>query len=150
MNRWYKHNKPYLPTLDSFIVPDIIFLLLFFYMIVPNMHFTNLRTEYATTASSYEKGHLIDKTLITCIYVPALSEKIRKGQNLILINDVYSSVSEIKSYLFRKQMSLGKSDKNKIIVIIRIDKDAEMGVVSDVRKALKDTGIKRLNYFLIK
>ena len=144
MELFKKKKKISTPSLLTYTYANLVFLLLFFFLLMTNMHkdakkaqFCNLRTVQLT--------HLERKTLVTYITVlPAIDERGSRIQ----INDSYATVDDIYYYIIKERASLDSADKGKIVISLRIDKNARMSLVNQVRNVLLKAGITKVDYRL--
>ena len=123
-------------------IPDIIFMLLIFFMVTTVMREVELqvRVNY-TQAENIEK--IEQKRLVTYIYIgPERLTGNRLGQTKIQIDDaLIDDVSAIRRLMYDKLQ-----EQPKLIVSMRIDEDTETGVVRDVEQELREAGTLRINY----
>jgi len=144
MELFKKKKKISTPSLLTYTYANLVFLLLFFFLLMTNMHkdakkaqFCNLRAVQLT--------HLERKTLVTYITVlPAIDERGSRIQ----INDSYATVDDIYYYIIKERASLDSADKGKIVISLRIDKNARMSLVNQVRNVLLKAGITKVDYRL--
>ncbi len=74
-----------------------------------------------------------NKRLISYIWV---------GKNgKIQLNDSIVEVDEIQDIMYKKRVDLPN-----VIVSLRIDKESDMGVVTDIQQALRKASTLRINY----
>lgn len=144
MERFKKRKKVSTSSLLNYTYANMVFLLLFFFLLMTNMHKDSNKTQFHNIRTT-QLTHLERKTLVTYIRIlPAVDER----GSLIQINDSYATVDEIYHYLIKERASLNNLDKNKMIISLRIDKDARMLLVNQVRSVLLKAGITKVDYQL--
>ncbi|MBU0474948.1 MAG: biopolymer transporter ExbD [Bacteroidetes bacterium] len=113
-------------------MPDIIFMLLLFFMVATTLREVDVYVQYKLPeAVAIEK--IENKRLISYIWVG------KDGR--IQLNDVIVKLDEIQDIMYKKRVELPN-----VIVSLRIDKDSDMGVVTDIQQALRKADARRINY----
>ncbi len=148
MGKFNKTGKRSMPTLNTSSLPDLIFSLLFFFMIVTTMREVTLKVEFkAPVATELEK--LEKKSLVTFIYVGRPTQDLRKkmgSESRIQLNDKFADVAEIQDYITQERSSMKESDQPFMTVSLKIDKDTKMGIVTDIKQALRQAYALKINY----
>ena len=127
-------------------LPDIIFMLLFFFMVTTVMRESEIKVEQdlpkATQLSKLEK-----KTLVSYIYIGKPKETHRFGEEpRIQINDVFVTPSEIVQYVEQERSKLDESDQNKLTMSLKVDDESKMGLITDVQEELKRANALKVMY----
>ncbi len=149
MGKFNKTGKREMPALNTSSLPDLIFTLLFFFMIVTTMREVTLKVEFQVpTATELEK--LEKKSLVTFVYVgkPQQGELRRKmgSESRIQLNDKFADVAEIQDYITQERTSMREEDQPFMTVSLKIDKDTRMGIVTDIKQALRQAYALKINY----
>lgn len=136
------------PSVSTASLPDIIFMLLFFFMSVTSMkqvtYMVNIKVPEATELQSLEK-----KSLVKFIYV---GQPLKQFQNTrgtetqIQLDDAFADVSLIESYIVEQRASMPENDQSKLTVSLKIDKETKMGIVTDIKQALRRAYALKINY----
>jgi biopolymer transport protein ExbD len=128
-NKKRSNAKQEIPTSS---MPDIIFMLLLFFMVATTLKEVDVYVQYKLPeAEAIEK--IENKRLISYIWV---------GKNgKIQLNDTIVEVEEIQEIMYKKRVELPN-----VIVSLRIDKESDMGVVTDIQQALRKASTLRINY----
>ena len=134
------------PGLSTASLPDIIFMLLFFFMISTTIRenpvIVRIRPPSATEAQKLEK-----KSLVSYIYVGKPSNESRYGTvTRIQRNDAFQPVENIGEYISKEQEEMVESHRIRMIVSIKADKDVEMGVITDIKQELRRVNALKINY----
>ena len=137
MSRFSRSESREVPALNTASLPDMIFTTLFFFMIV-----THIRTlpvmipvEVPTVA---ELQKLNEKKLL--VYIIIGKEK------RIQLNSGLVTVAEMPARLHDLKKEIPAEDQGKVVAILKIDKDVPMGLVYDVKQALRQSHILTLHY----
>ena len=113
-------------------MPDIVFILLMFFMVVTTLREYTLLVKFKLPeAKALEK--IENKRLIQYIWVG------KSGR--IQINDSIVKLSQVEPIMYAKREALPN-----VIVSLRIDKDADMGEVTDIQQELRKASALRINY----
>ncbi len=145
MSKFSKKKKD-MPAINTASLPDIVFMLLFFFMVATTMRETDPLVK-ADIPNGTEVKKLKKKKLIRTIYVgQARDKKYGKGDK-IQLNDKISSVKEIKNFIFNSIDGLDdKSDANAMTTLIKADKKASVGTISDIKRELRDINALKITY----
>ncbi|NDW13401.1 biopolymer transporter ExbD [Bacteroides sp. 214] len=148
MAKFNKTGKREMPQLNTSSLPDLIFTLLFFFMIVTTMREVTLKVQFTTpTATELEK--LEKKSLVTFIYVGKPTKELQKvmgTESRIQLNDQFAEVSEIQDYIFQERASMTEEDASLMTVSLKIDQETKMGIVTDIKQALRQSYALKINY----
>ena len=137
-----------MPTLNTSSLPDLIFTLLFFLMIVTTMREVSLKVEFKIPQGT-ELEKLEKKSLVTFIYVGKPTAEFRKklgSESRIQLNDAYAEVDEIQAYVTNERSSMKEEDQPFMTVSLKIDQDTKMGIVTDIKQALRQAYALKINY----
>ncbi|NDV58693.1 biopolymer transporter ExbD [Bacteroides sp. 519] len=148
MAKFSKTGKREMPQLNTSSLPDLIFTLLFFFMIVTTMREVTLKVEFRIPVAS-ELEKLEKKSLVTFIYVGKPMTEFRKAmgtESRIQLNDAFAEVSEIQDYIFQERASMTEEDAQQMTVSLKVDQDTKMGIVTDIKQALRQSYALKINY----
>lgn len=132
------NTKQEIPTAS---MPDIVFILLIFFMVTTVLRTTNLKVKINYVhARNIQK--IEQKRLVSFVYIGPEKVGNKVGQTAIQIDDaIISNKSNIRQIMYDK---LKKQPK--LIVSLRVNNDAKMGIVTDVQQELRKAGTLRINY----
>lgn len=121
-------------------LPDIIFMLLIFFMVTTVLREVTIQVQ--TTLPNAESVRKIEqKRLVSYIYAGPLKRGPEAGQVAIQIDDALVNVPDVRMIMYRKL-----TEQPRLIVSLRVDEDAEMGLVTDIQQELREAGTFRINY----
>ncbi|HMN16121.1 MAG TPA: biopolymer transporter ExbD [Ignavibacteriaceae bacterium] len=122
-------TKQEIPTTS---MPDIVFMLLMFFMCVTTMREVDVLVQFKLPeAKAIEK--IENKRLISYIWVG----KDRKIQ----INDSLVDLGKVEELMYLKRKALPE-----VIVSLRSDQSVDMGLITDIQQALRKAYCLRINY----
>lgn len=133
-----------IPPLNTASLPDLIFTVLFFFMIVTHMRKDPLKVQYKVPTGT-ELTRLTKKSAITYIYIGKPYGTNDAGIR-IQMNDKYVSLPEVTDYASAERDGMSAEDAHQMTVSIKADKATPMGVISDVKQALRQANTLRINY----
>lgn len=123
-------------------MPDIIFMLIIFFMVTTVLRETTVQVR--TLLPEAEALTKIEqKRLLSYIYIgPLRLENNQLGETAVQIDDaLIEQIGSIRTIMYRKYV-----EQPRLIVSIRGDETAEMGVITDVQQELREAGTLRVNY----
>ncbi|MDR3062486.1 MAG: biopolymer transporter ExbD [Dysgonamonadaceae bacterium] len=137
MSRFGKNSRQKVPSLNTASLPDMIFTLLFFFMIVSNMREAPHRLQFRIpTATELEK--LDKESLVSYIFVNKEGE-IQFDYSIL-------SLSALPATIEQKISKTPEDKRDKMVVSLKIDKETRMGVVNDIKQIVKDSGISLIHF----
>lgn len=143
-----KAEKREMPALNTSSLPDIIFMLLFFFMTVTSMKEVTYKVQIANPQAT-ELTKLEKKSLIRYVYVGTPTRELQKtfgAETRIQLDDAFAEVGEIENYIINQRSAMAESDQGKMIVSIKADKETRMGVISDIKQALRRAYALKISY----
>lgn len=144
----YRRRSHDIPELNTASLPDLIFTILFFFMLVTHMRKVAVKVKYQVPQGT-ELTKLVKKTAITYLYIGKPMNEIGQlaGDSLcIQMNDKLVDVAEIKSYLVKERATMAAEDKKQMSVSIRADKETPMGRIIDIKQSLREANVLNVNY----
>ena len=143
-----KEEKREAPALSTSSLPDIIFMLLFFFMAVTTMKEVTYKVR-VSPPSATELQKLENKSLVRYIYVGKPMQEFAKiygSESRIQLNDQFADASEIEGFITRERTAMKEEDQNVMTVSIKADKETKMGIISDIKQALRRAYALKINY----
>ncbi|MCG8372053.1 MAG: biopolymer transporter ExbD [Balneolales bacterium] len=123
-------------------MPDVVFMLLFFFMVTTVLREVTLQVKLdLTQATHIEK--IEEKRLVSYIYMgPELLPGRELGEDKVQIDDaIVEDIGSIRNIMYDKLL-----EEPKMIVSLRVDEDSEFSLLSSVTKELQEAGTYRINY----
>ncbi|MBI9060727.1 MAG: biopolymer transporter ExbD [Marinilabiliaceae bacterium] len=148
MAKFRKKKSGGQPAINTASLPDIVFMLLFFFMVSTTMKEVDLKVN-VRPAQATEIEKLENKELVTFIYVGVPSKQFQSlygSEPRIQLNDQFATVQDIQSYIAQSRDAMKESVQAKMIVSIKADRECPMGVITDIKQALRKAAALKLNY----
>jgi len=136
------------PGLNLASLPDLIFTVLFFFMIVTHMRDVTPKVRYEVPQGT-EVSKEVRKAGLIYIFIghPVSKEgTVLSDETRIQVNDRLVTVSEIGSAIDRERSAMSEETRQHVTVSIRADRDTEMGIINDVKQELRKAGVLQVNY----
>ncbi|HCE55947.1 MAG: ExbD/TolR family protein [Lutibacter sp.] len=141
----FKKKKKGLPAISTASLPDIVFMLLFFFMVSTTMRETDLLIKKPVLPVASEVKKLELKSLVSTIYI-GKSKDTRIAGDKIQVNDKIVEVKDIPSFIFSER-ALRKEDEVKFMTTsIKADKEASVGTILDIKEQLRDINALKISF----
>ena len=144
----FNRRRREVPMLNTAALPDLIFTVLFFFITVTHMREVTFKVKYRVPEGT-ELTKLVKKSAVTYIYIGKPADEMRNtvgNGTRIQLNDKYANVDDVTDYVAEERRRMSPEDAKAMSVSIKADRETEMGIMSDVRQALRRAGALRINY----
>ena len=148
MSRFKRQRQRTVPALNVASLPDLIFTVLFFFMIVTHMRDVDPKVQY-TVPQGTELAKEVNKSGLVYIFIgkPVDAQgRVLADEPRIQMGDRYVTVDEIGAEIEKERNRMSEDDRQRLTVSIRADRDTEMGLINDVKQALRKAGALNINY----
>lgn len=144
--RFKKKSKNKIQAISTASLPDIVFMLLFFFMVTTVMKEDNLLVSISAPGANQVKK-LENKSLVSYIYIGKPNDASAFGTiSRIQLNDAFQEPEQIREFIAAERDAMDESDQPKMTVSLKVDEDTEMGVVTDVKQELRKASALKINY----
>ncbi len=145
MSKFKKKNKVS-ENIPTSALPDIIFMLLFFFMVTTVLRENEMLVEQkipqATQLQKLEK-----KTLISYLYVGKPKNTSLYGtEPRIQANDVLINTNDIILWVNQEKDKLSEAERDMITISLKVDREVKMGPISDIQFELREVDARRVLY----
>lgn len=146
MSRFRREDKKNVTAINTASLPDIVFMLLFFFMVTTTMREVQLKvTVHTPFASEIQK--LENKSLVSYIYIGKPRQtKVFGTLPRIQLNDAFAEPAQIREFISAEREKTAEADRPKMTVSLKVDEGVEMGVVTDVKQELRKASALKINY----
>ena len=148
MSKFRKKGGKELPPISTASLPDIVFMLLFFFMVSTTMrevtYKVQIRLPDATELSKLEK-----KSLVSYIYV---GEPLNQYQNTfgkasrIQLNDDFRTVEDIQDYIIAEREARSEEEQKSMVTSLKVDENTKMGIINEIKIELRKAAALHINY----
>lgn len=148
MSKFSKKRGKSTPAISTASLPDIIFMLLFFFMVVTVLRDSSLKVKVNTPEAS-ELTKLEEKSLVNYLYIgrPNKEFKDQYGTSPRLqLGDKFATVDDIPLFLEKHKIKVPENKRPRITSSLKVDGDVTMGIVQDIKTQLRKSGQLKVNY----
>jgi biopolymer transport protein ExbD len=136
------------PALNMGSMSDIIFMLLFFFMVITTMRESSLYVQIKPPQGT-EVTKLEKKSLVSYINVgvPMPDQQKKYGSDpRIQLNDQISDLSDIIGFVEKEREQRPEADRPFITTAIKADQKVRMGMITDIKQELRKAGALKIFY----
>ncbi len=148
MSRFSSRRGKENPEVSTASLPDIIFMLLFFFMVVTVLRDSELKVA-VVTPSATELTKLEKKSLVNYIYVGKPTKQFQEIYGTsprMQLGDKFAIVEDIPIFLQQHKLNVPESQHGGITSSLRVDGNVTMGIVQDIKTQLRKSGQLKVNY----
>ncbi|WP_320054809.1 biopolymer transporter ExbD [uncultured Acetobacteroides sp.] len=148
MAKFARKGKGRMPSLSTASLPDIVFMLLFFFMVSTTMREQQVKVRVRLPAAT-EVAKLEKKSLTSFIYIGTPNREFQAiyGTDArIQLNDSFRTLEDIRDFISSEREKLDEADRGFMTVALKIDEDARMGMVTDVKQELRKASALKISY----
>ncbi|MDG1571059.1 biopolymer transporter ExbD [Robiginitalea sp. M366] len=148
MAKFNKKKDGDLPAVSTASLPDIVFMLLFFFMTVTTMKDSSLMVEN-TLPNASEIKKLDKKDRVIYIFVGKPTSQYQKtfgSEPRIQLNDKFAGVGDVGDYILQERAKKAQELQNVLTIAMKVDKEASMGLISDIKQELRKVNALKVNY----
>jgi len=148
MSKFKKKKSGGIPAISTASLPDIVFMLLFFFMTATTMKDSDLKIEN-TLPKANQTAKLHKKSFIMYIYAGKPSERYRASlgnTDRIQLGDKISTVADVRNFVIAERATRNSEDEKYLTASLKIDKGVKMGLVQDIKQELRKAEQLKVNY----
>lgn len=134
-------RKRNVPELNTSALPDLIFTVLFFFMIVTYMRQTDVNMNVAIPSGN-ELQKLQKRYAVTYLYIGYDTD----GTILMQLDKEATDITSLANALQKKRSRLPDDEKQYLTVSVKADKKIPAKVIGDVKAVLRKTNVLRISY----
>jgi biopolymer transport protein ExbD len=132
------------PELNMASLPDLIFTVLFFFMIVTHMRDVEKHVQY-TVPSGTEVEKDAHKSAIVHIFIGKPIDGSSDNYQIQLNNEI-ATVQDIARFIESERRQMATEDNERMTISIKADRDVPMAVINDVKQALRQSYALNISY----
>ncbi|VXB27130.1 Biopolymer transporter ExbD [Flavobacterium sp. 9AF] len=147
MSKFKKKKSGAIPAISTASLPDIVFMLLFFFMTATTMKDSDLMIENRLPKAD-QTAKLHKKNYVMYIYAgkPKPNYASLGASDRIQLNDKISSVADIRSFVITERAERNSEDEKYLTASFKVDKDVRMGLIQDIKTELRKVEQLKVNY----
>ena len=137
------NTKQDIPTSS---MPDVVFMLLFFFMVTTKMRETNINVEQRMPQATQLRT-LAKKSLISYLYIGTPKKADQFGtEPKMQANDVFIEPKGVIQWVNSEKAKLDEVDRDAITISLKVDVDSKRGLIADVETELRRANARKLLY----
>ncbi len=148
MSKFKKKKDGGLPPVNTAALPDIVFMLLFFFMVATVIKEDQLKIQNVIPfADQIEK--LDKKNPVSYIYIGKPSDNYKNqfgSEARIQLNDQFADVNEVGRFVNIERSLLREELIPYLTIALKVDRESKMGIVNDVKEELRKVNALKVNY----
>jgi len=148
MAKFTRKGKGGMPAISTASLPDIVFMLLFFFMVTTVMRTADLKViNHVPKATELKK--LEKKSLVSYIYVGEPKKQFRKifgTEPRIQLNDAFAKISDIDQFIISEREARDEKEVPFMTTSLKVDAKVKMGIVTEIKQALREANALKINY----
>lgn len=147
MAKFTKKKGGDLPAINTASLPDIVFMLLFFFMVVTVLRDDNLLVQ--NTLPKADQVEKLQKDRSVYIYAGKPSDRYQEKygkEPKIQIGDKYTDITNLKFALTEAREKLIPELQDYVMVALKVDEETNTGMVTDIKQELRDLNMLKLIY----
>lgn len=148
MSKFQKKRGKSAPAISTASLPDIVFMLLFFFMVVTVLRDSELKVKVSTPFAT-ELTKLEEKSLVNYLYIGRPTETYQQlygTKPRLQLGDKFANINEIPLFLEKHKVKVPESRHGQITSSLRVDGEVTMGIVQDVKTELRKSNQLKVNY----
>ena len=149
MGKFKKSGKKEVPQVSTSSLPDIVYMLIFFFMITTSMRDVELKVKTALPKAT-EIAKLEKKALVSSIYIGPPRDSRLGSESRIQLNDQFARPDDIADWVLQEREARSEADRPFLTTALKVHKETRMGIVTDVKQELRKVGAFRINYTTLK
>lgn len=148
MAKFTRKKKGGSPAMNTSSLPDIVFMILFFFMVSTTMREVTLNIK-VTVPQATEIQKMEKKSLVSFIYVGTPLKQyqgIYGTEPRIQLNDQFSKVGDIRDYITAEREARDEAEVPLMTTSLKVDQYTKMGIVTDIKQELRKVSALKINY----
>lgn len=148
MKSMFHQSRRSVPSLNVASMPDLIFTVLFFFMIVTHMRSDEVKVKLQVPEGT-EVQKLVNKQAVVNIYIGREGEKESRREGakwVVQLNGDIVTPNDIPGCIEHIRAGLSAENQARMTVSLRVDRKAPMGLVSEVKRKLQQAYALKINY----
>jgi biopolymer transport protein ExbD len=126
-------------------MPDVVFMLLFFFMVTTKMRDTSINVEQKMPEAVQLKK-LAKKSLIAYLYIGKPKKQEFGAEPKIQVNDVFIEPKGVVQWVNSEKGKLNEFERDAITVSLKVDTEAKRGIIADVETELRKANARKILY----
>lgn len=147
----FRKTSQKMPAISTASLPDIVFMLLFFFMTVTTIKNEDLLVENVLPKAN-ETESLTKKDRIIEIYVGNLKDvevDIEKKDFKIQMESKIVAQGEVGHNALKLLSQMPEHLRKVVMVSLKADENVTMGIINDIKQQLQEVNLLKINYTVV-
>ncbi|MDD3859772.1 MAG: biopolymer transporter ExbD [Bacteroidales bacterium] len=151
MAKFNRKKKKASVGISTASLPDIVFMILFFFMVTTVMREVELKIELtnADLPEATEIKKLEKKSLVSYIYVGKPRKNFQRmygTEPRIQLNSAFAELSDIYEYILAERAQRDEAEVPYMTTSLKVHHETKMGIVTDIKQELRKASALKINY----
>lgn len=138
-----KRAKHSIPELNTASLPDLIFTVLFFFMIITHMRENNVQVRYEQPSGT-EVTQVEKKSSIIRVYIGKANPT--DDDYTVQVDNQIMPVADISYYIIKERARMSADRAQQLTISFKADRQAPMWLITQVKQALRNANALKINY----
>ena len=126
-------------------LPDVIFLLLFFFMVTTVLRETDILVQQKIPQAN-ELNKLERKSLVSYVYVGKPKKSDMGTESRVQLNDVLAEPKDLRLFVEQEKSRLLEAERDQLTIALKVDREVKMGIIVDIQQQLKEVNARKVLY----
>ncbi|MGB0429407.1 MAG: ExbD/TolR family protein [Bacteroidia bacterium] len=142
----FKKRKKETPAIQTSSLPDIVFMLIFFFMVATVIRQNSLLVKNLRPQAS-EVTKVQQKSLTEYLFMGSPVDRAVYGDAPRLqLDDAFAPISQVQAFVEAKRADTDAKLRSKITWSLKVDVETRMGIVTEVKQELRKAEALKINY----
>jgi biopolymer transport protein ExbD len=145
MSKFISTKQKSTPAVSTASLPDIVFMLLFFFMVTTHMRDKDMMVKNSLPSAT-EITKMENKAMVDFIFVGAPLDARYGTAPRIQLDDSFATIEDIQLFKEKAKETRDEAEWPLISSSLKVDKDVKMGLVTDIKQELRRIGALKIVY----
>lgn len=147
MSKFKKKKGGEIPAVNTASLPDIVFMLLFFFMVVTVLREDNLLVQQKIPKADQVEKLKKDRSVFIYAGKPSPRYQGQYGtEGKIQIGDKYTDIKALRAALIQARAGLLPDLQSRVMVALKVDEETNTGLVTDIKQELRELEMYKIIY----
>lgn len=147
MSKFKKKKGGEIPAVNTASLPDIVFMLLFFFMVVTVLREDNLLVQQKIPKADQVEKLKKDRSVFIYAGKPSPRYQGQYGKEAkIQIGDKYTPIKSLRAALIQMRAGLLPDLQSRVMVALKVDEETNTGLITDIKQELRELEMYKIIY----
>ena len=146
MSKFKKKKGGELPAISTASLPDIVFMLLFFFMVATVLRKNDVKVDQGLPSSDQTEKLIKDRSVYIFAGKPVAGYSEYGTEGKIQIGDKFVNIDEVQPAILEEREKLRDELKDRVMVAFKVDKETNSGLIYDVKQELREANLLKVIY----